>query len=343
MVDSRIRQKFGMLPACCVSVWVVLGSIAALLLGQYQASVLHPAFVPFLLLGAVSGGLVITIVIIVVARLIRGQQRWNTVLWFMVAAIPVGLFSIPLIYAQQQWAKRMVPVGIRGQFAVMFGGSLMEAQAAWMYPKRIESDRLVMFYRELDEPDADIEAMDRHVAELEQTLGNPLRSKIHWIRGSLLGRSRLSFLGLALGSEKSPAGNLDRHEIAHAVLTQVRVPSADPPMMLHEGWAESQSGMSTGTLAAKALEAKVQDSTIGVVDLLSAENYRRDAGRAYSYGGAFVDFLLREFSVDQFVKIYNECNANTSDEDFRAVYGLSISELEDAFWRDAEAAAGEHR
>lgn len=332
-----------MLPACCVSVWVVLGTIAALLLWQYQASVLHPAFVPFILLEAVAVALVIPIVIIVVARLIRGQRRWKTVLWFMVAAIPVGLSSIPLIYAQQQWAKRMVPVGIRGQFAVMFGGSLMEAQATWFYPRRIESDRVVMFYRELDDAEADIEAMDRHVAELEQKLGNPLRSKIHWVRGSLLGRGSLSFLGLALGSEESPAGWLDRHEIAHAVLTQVRVPSVDPPMILHEGWAESQSGMSSSTLAAVALEAKGQDSTFGLIDLLNAENYRFDGGRAYSYGGAFVDFLLREFSVGQFIKIYNEWNVKTSDEDSRAVYGLSKSELEDAFWRDAETMAREHR
>lgn len=213
----------------------------------------------------------------------------------------------------------------------------MEAQASWFYPERTESDRLVMFYRELDAINADVEAMDRHVAELEEMLGTPLRSKVHWVRGSLLGQSGLSFLGLALGSRESPASTLDRHEIAHAVLTQLRVPSADPPMVLHEGWAESQSGVDSSTLAARALKAKMEDPTIRVVDLLDEEIYRLDAGRAYSYGGAFVDFLIREFSVGHFVKIYNKWSVKTSEADFRTVYGMSISELERAFWLDAES------
>jgi hypothetical protein len=305
--------------------------------------VLHPAFVPFFVLVALAVGLVIAVVVIVVGRLIRGQRRWDAVFWFVVAAVPVAFFVVPLIYTKHESAKRIVPVGIRAHVAVMLGASLMEAQAEWLYPNRKESERLVMFYRELDDPVADIEAMDRHVAELEQKLGIRLRDKIYWVRGSLLGRGSLAFRGLALGSENGPAGDLDSHELAHAVLEQVRIPAADPPMVLHEGWAESQAGRSSIDLAAQALEVKRQDGAIDLADLLTADLYRFDAGQAYTYGAAFVDFLLRKYSVGQFIKIYNQWNVKTSEQDFRAVYGLSISQLEDAFWRDVEMVAqGNH-
>ena len=209
----------------------------------------------------------------------------------------------------------------------------MEALAPCVY-SRVESDRLVMFYRELDQVEADLDSMDRHVEQLEGTLSTPVRAKIHWVRGSLLGQGRVSFLGLALGSDQSPANTLDRHEIAHAMLTQLRKPSADPPMMLHEGWAEAQSGLDSTTLAARAVEARRQAHGIRIVDLLGEEMYRLDDGLAYSFGGAFVDFLLRRYSVNQFVDIYNRWSVNTSTDDFREVFGKTPEELEDEFWTD---------
>ena len=42
------------LSTLCLSVWLVLGSITGLLLGQYQAGILHPMFIPLLLLVSTS-------------------------------------------------------------------------------------------------------------------------------------------------------------------------------------------------------------------------------------------------------------------------------------------------
>jgi hypothetical protein len=333
---SGVRRPADVLRACCLSVWVVLGGLAALLFGQYHAGVLHPAYIPFLALVAIAASLIVAVVVIVVGRLVRGQRRWNAVLWFMVAAFPVGLILFPLLYTRHEWAKRVGPVGMRAHLAVMVGGSLMEAQAAWFYPKRKESERLVMYYRELDDADGDLEAMDRHVAELEQTLGIRLREKIHWVRGSLVGQGRVSVLGLSLGSEKSPAGSVDRHELAHAVLAEVRIPAADPPALLNEGWADSHMGLSSGALAGRALEEKRREDAIDLAEFFSVYLYRSDTGQAYTYGGAFVDFLLRKYSIGQFVKICNQWTVETSEQDFQEVYGLSVSQLEEAFWRDAE-------
>lgn len=330
------RRKSDKLLVLVISNWILLGCTTLLLLGQYQASVLHPVTLPFLLLMCLATASVFASLAVILSRLIRGQSRKAALLYLIVASISVALFGYPLAYAKQQWDKRMVPVGVRGKFAVMFGGSLMEALAPYAY-SRMESGRLVMFYQALDEPESDLAAMDRHIEELELKLGTPMRSKIHWVRGSLLGQGRLSFLALALGSEQSPAHTLDRHEIAHAVLTQLRRPSADPPMILHEGWAESQSGLASATLVNRAVEAQKQAGETRIVDLLSEEMYRLDDGLAYSFGGAFVDFLIQEYSVNQFVDIYNRWSVETSTEDFLAVFGKPPSELEDDFWRDAHS------
>lgn len=110
-------------------------------------------------------------------------------------------------------------------------------------------------------------------------------------------------------------------------------------MLLHEGWAESQSGIDSGALARRAQTARDKNPTTRIVDLLAPGDYWLDAGFAYPYGGGFVAFLLRKFSASQFVDIYNRCNVSTLDSDFRVVYGMSLTELENASWRDATAIA----
>ena len=67
------------LSTLCLSVWLVLGSITGLLLGQYQAGILHPMFIPLLLLVLVALALVLLTLLIVTRRLVRGDQWRNTI------------------------------------------------------------------------------------------------------------------------------------------------------------------------------------------------------------------------------------------------------------------------
>ena len=43
--------------------------------------------------------------------------------------------------------------------------------------------------------------MDRHVERIERLLGRQSVGQIHWVRGTLLGRSGVEFWGVALGSK----------------------------------------------------------------------------------------------------------------------------------------------
>ena len=144
-----------------------------------------------------------------------------------------------------EWGDRRVPNNLPMNLAKVMGVTLMRLEASIEYPNRLETERLVMFYDRLDHPREDADAMDRHLAAMETTLGGSLRGKVFWIRGSLpkLGLNGLSTNGLALGSDTSPTDwqsyvGLDRHELAHAALDQFRSPGADPPYVLHEGWAQ---------------------------------------------------------------------------------------------------------
>jgi hypothetical protein len=66
----------------------------------------------------------------------------------------------------------------------MAGASLMEAQARYTCRYRMGSRRLVMFCGDgVADPRGDFDAMDGHVARLEQATGRALRSRNYWVRG----------------------------------------------------------------------------------------------------------------------------------------------------------------
>jgi hypothetical protein len=256
----------------------------------------------------------------------------------------------------------------------MAGATLMEAQARYVYPHRLETDRLVMFYRDgLADPEGDANAMDRHVAQLEEMTGLVHRQKIWWVRGSLLGQSGLALYGLALGSSASPASYVDRHELAHAVFYQHADPDSDPPTLLMEGWAESQS-VDPKALAARALRQRQlftetsgrwasmseAEQTAFLHTLVDPDGWRhaltqarggeffylreltgpfwyhRDASQVYTVGGAFVDFLLRRYGTKRFVKLCFACRPNTFGASFQSIYGADLDTLEKQFWNDLE-------
>jgi hypothetical protein len=198
-----------------------------------------------------------------------------------------------------------------------------------------------MFYKTLDNPQQDAEAMDRHLAAMEQMLGGSLRGKVFWVRGSLpkLGLSGLSTHGIALASGTSPSDwqryvGLDRHELAHAALDQFRTPGADPPYVLHEGWAQARCGEATVQLSREALEQRSASPEIGLHELLGSSWYYRDLGPVYSIGGAFVDFLIRKHGSKRFLRFYNESRPESVEAVIRDVFNRDIDALETEFWKD---------
>jgi hypothetical protein len=363
-----------------IAAWVGWGLSAGFLWVQHVSQVLHPYAVPWLLLLAFTFAAALGALLRGSWRLLRGPRRPAALAWALAGGVPAALWLALAGYGFHQWGKRQVPHNLPSSLAQMAAASLMETQARLTYPHRLESQRLVMFYDDrVTDPEGDIQKMDRHVATMEEETGLPLRTKIYWVRGELLGLSRLSLLGLALGSWQGPASGLDRHELAHAVLYQHYSPDTDPPMLLVEGWAESQS-QDDRTLAGQALShrrflaewgrtwAGLSDSqrdemarsfvspeglsrllerasrggqaSSSLRELTDSFWYHHDNGPVYPVGGAFVGFLLREYGTRRFLDLYFACRPGTFEAECRRVYGAELEALEEWFWEDAERLAG---
>jgi hypothetical protein len=234
-----------------------------------------------------------------------------------------------------------------------------------------------MFYNDgLTDPEGDLQAMDQHVADMEKRTGLSLKAKIFWARGPLLGRRRLCCVGIALGSDSSPANELDRHELAHAIINQHSPRDSDPPTLLSEGWAESQA-VDSKDLAERALGLRWHLNQMATLPDSEAERelahfadregfgrlvqrtresqpgagmyfreltgsfwYHRDRGAVYELGGALVNFLLRKYGAEHFVDFYFACQPGTFEVECRGVFGTDLDALEKAFWEDAERLAG---
>lgn len=228
----------------------------------------------------------------------------------------------------------------------------MRLEADIRYRQRIESDRIVMYYdpyhspyvESVDRPSEDLAEMEEHLARMEALLGIRLTRKVFWIRGPLLGREFLSLHGLCLGSAWSPEVSWDspkkyrgdRHELAHAALDWCRTRQSDPPYVLHEGWAMAQCGDSRVELAQAASKERAEHPEISLQDLFGSEWYYRDEGAVYSIGGAFVEFLIRQYDVLRFRKFYVESFPGAVDVKCREIFQRSLVELESDFWVDVK-------
>jgi hypothetical protein len=57
-------------------------------------------------------------------------------------------------------------------------------------------------------------------------------------------------------------------------------------------------------------------------------------------GSAFVDYLLRRYGVERFLRLYFTCRMGTFEADCRTILGDDFDGLERGFWEEAERLAG---
>ena len=121
----------------------------------------------------------------------------------------------------------------------------------------------------------------------------------------------------------------------HAVLDEFRAAPSDPPYLLHEGWADSQSGLDAGALARNALDFRERNPSVRLRDLVGLDQYHLMMNPAsYELGGAFVDFLIRRYGVARFLRLYNEGRPATFDATCLDLFGSDLDALEAEFWED---------
>ena len=85
----------------------------------------------------------------------------------------------------------------------------------------------------------------------------------------------------------------------------------------------------------EALELRSESPGLGLRELLGPSWYHRDRGPVYSFGGAFVDFLIRKHGTRKFLRLFNECRPQSFEAVIRDVFAMDLDALEAEFWRDA--------
>ncbi len=354
------RPGFRFARGCAVLGWCTWAASILLLWGQQRAGVLHPAAFLFALLLAVTLLAALVGTTSVQWRLLRGPRRRAAAAWGLACFLPLGLWMGLAVYTLRlATTGQSFPQNLCADLAGMAVASLMEGQAQVAYPHRLESQRLVMLYDDrVTDPHRDLEAMERHVAALEALTGQPLRAKIHWVRGEVFGRRQMAIRGLVLGSSHSPADwdtadhplrlSVDRHELAHGVIHQLQPPDADAPTLLIEGWAEAQASMTFQKRAEFAKESRMlwrERTGAGPTqsylrELTGPERYHRIDGPIYSVGGAFAEFVLKKYGTERFLRLYFTCRPGRFAEECLAQLGVELDALETEFWAEVERLAG---
>jgi hypothetical protein len=369
--SDAAAMDFRLLRRSVVCAWGTCFLAMALAWGQDRLAVLHPwSFTFIALLAATFAMSLWSCLLPRFWRLLRGSSGVRALAWIGMGMVPAGLWVALGWHGSHQWSQRRVPGGFSGILVRMSGASLADAHARWVYPHRMEGQRLIMFFDEtLSDPQGDLRQMDEHLSRLEKLTQLRMREKVHWIRGAFH-EHRFAMYGLAFGSSRSPVGETDCHELAHAFLNQHTGPGPGSPMLLVEGWAEAQSQdsrslarhvlahrqfISTWTPEWRTMSLPEQEKFLqqypdpeGTKTLLDTppRSYLReltnpfwsthDAGAVYWFGGAFVDFFIRRYGISRFLELYFHAASRGFEAECRRSCGVDLTALESEFRQDVE-------
>jgi hypothetical protein len=324
--------------------YLACAAIVAMLTIEHHLGVQHFWPVPFLFLLAVMAVSGFAALAIGAKRFLLGPSRLGGLLLIVAALGPAAFWAFVGYTGFGNWADRRVPNSFFMNLAKRSGASLMEAEAAWLYPHLTRGPRVVMFHKGVAYPDEDVARMEEYLDELEAKFGRKVESPIHWVRGKLLGRGGLSLYGLALGSDESQvdkAGDsstvrlsyFDRHEAAHAVMSQWIRPTDEPPTLLSEGWAEANAAPSIQDAAFQiSFIDRLPPPGEVLATLLNDEWYHLDRGLVYPCGRLLVVHLINARGGPKMLELVRTIRPDDPAKAFVEVYGVPLAEIEREAW-----------
>lgn len=337
---ARLRQ----LGAAALVAWCSCALAVVALDIQHARGVQHFQPFAFLMPLAAQAGAIVVAAGIGAWNLIFRRRPGVSVLLAALAMSSGLLWVAVAAYGLSNWKVRNTPNNFLMNLARRGGASLMEAQAAWSFPFRDESEHLVMFHDGVTDPEGDLSEMEAHVRHLETLLGGPLREPIHWVRGPLLGQSGCSVYGLAVWAPQAgddgdiQVDPVDRHEVAHAAIAQFLPPDADPPTILSEGWAQAHQNGWLGPRLLRESEIWADYRSIGdswgeippLPDLFGPDWYHQDSGPVYPVGAHLVRYLINRHGPAKFLELCSTIRPRDVDGAFQRVYGTTLADLEAA-------------
>ena len=331
-----------MLARTAVLVWTAWLVVIALLLGLLLGGVPHPHFLLLIPAPATMIGAGIALVVIAARNLIRGRDRRRALTLLMLGAAPLWFMSAHIVYGLKAAFTRQINHDLLLDLLIPLGESVFDLEARFRYPARTEGSKVVMISTPFALAREQVEAMDRHVREIEARLGVTNSARVHWMRGPILGMQGKAIFGLCMGSEpaKKVMNNggsldyLDRHEVAHCVINLACSGVGDPPALLCEGWAEANSGHDRVVQALSAREDQDMGRFLTLGELIGPDWYGRHDAPVYSQGALLVDYLLKQYGPEKFLKLYATARRGTFRNDCKRILGVDIDDLDAAYQAD---------
>ena len=320
--------------------WLGLGGLScALTLGQvWNPNPILPVGLLVVMLGAGVG-----LAVGAGVRLVRGPRRSQALASLLLGTAPLWFLVGHVLLAMRPGFDRHVPPGWPSKILFPLARPLADLEARWFYPERTPGKWVTMVGARAKDARAQVAAMDRHVDALLARLDQPATWPIVWYRGSLLGLKVCAIYDMALGSEvgRFPPGadglvNMDRHEVAHCVITRNYTARSDPPTVLTEGWAQANQGMPPEEVAQTAWDDHTSGRSFTLRQLVALDWYWYSGSAAYHQGAPLVNYLLRVYGPGRFVKLFATCQQATFEADLRANLGVGIDELDAAYRADIE-------
>jgi hypothetical protein len=333
------------LPGLAVTAWASYLALMASLAGMVALMARHPHFLPLTMLLALVIGAGLAVILGASWRIVRGPDRRRALACLLIGAAPLCFLAGHALYGFMIGAGRNFPLSAGLKLLFPLGESLMDLEARFRYPQRTYGEKVVMLSAPMPEAEAraQVAAMDHHIRALEARLGRQTSGTSHWARGPLLGQDSKALLGFCMasqpGSQPTDAeglSTLDRHEVAHCVMTNYHTPGFDAPAVLSEGWAQANQGSDPIEQAGLTWETIRKGGGMTLRQLTGPEWYDRHEWPAYRDGAPLVNFLLRRFGPEKFLDLYATCRQSTFEDDCRRVLGLDLDGLDAAFRADLE-------
>ena len=100
--------------------------------------------------------------------------------------------------------------------------------------------------------------------------------------------------------------------------------------------AQANQGTPAEELADTAWDDREKGRSLTLRQLVAPDWYWYSGPAAYNQGAPLVNYLLRVYGPERFLKLYTTCQQATFEADCRATLGIGLDELDAAFWADTE-------
>jgi hypothetical protein len=331
------KTNFSAAAKLTLTVWLALFATLAVSFLFWRIDYIRPHAAWAVVSLGVIGVPLIGLLIAAGWRLINGPRRGAALGWLLVGVTPLvwmGTYMTDL--GLRQSVREPIAFGAPVRTIMVWASSVMDFEARIHYPRWTYGRYAILLDRgETPEASRLVAEMDTHIESMATLLGQQVpHCKYPWVRGPLVGRSGIAVGLWALCDDPTAPGELtylDRHEVAHTLITSLAGTDHYPPFLLIEGWAESQS-LDHDQMISTLRDNRLMGECYSLEELVGERWYYTGSGPVYWQGGPLVNYLMEQYGPETFFELYRGVRPRTFSADCERILGDSWTKVESDFW-----------